>query len=208
MPKKKTQEISAAQLRLARQAGLTRSKNPKQVKLSLSEFRTLKAVTPSKEAKTRNVFAKLTPAQVRGIRRDKLENVLPGVKSGVFVRVPKGAKSVKVSVKPGEVVTAWTERGKRYRRVDTPMQTKDWVGVDSREFAQKGKKPKERLKKITVAVAGYDSTNRYTPRSFANYITRDFGPRIRSARKKQSNFSVRRLYVSNTGKTKRTSRRA
>lgn len=205
MPRK-TQELSAAQLRLAREAGLTRSKNPKQVKLALSEYRTLKAVTPAKESKTRNVFAKLSPAKVRQIRRDKLENVLPGVKSGVFLRVPKDAKRVSVEVNPGEVVTKWTERGKRYRRVDTPMQTKDWVGVDSRDFALKGRKPKEKLKKITVAVAGYDSTNRYSPRSFANYITRDFGPRIRSAHKKQSNFSVRRLYVSHTGKPKRKRR--
>jgi hypothetical protein len=212
MPSKK-QELTAAQFRLAKQAGLTSAKTAAKAKIAPADLRTLRAMTPSKKASTRTVFVKLTPAQIRGIRRDGLDTVLPHVKGGVFVRVPKDAKRVKVSVAKENVETAWvSKRGTKYRRVDTPMKPKDWADVDSRKFASSGKKPKERVKKITVAVAGYDSTKRYRPSAFAQYITRNFGPSVRSARKRVKNhFSVRRIYVSHTGKkakpTKRRNRR-
>lgn len=199
MPRKK-QELSKAAFRVAKRAGLTRAKSAKTAKLDAATRRTVEMTTPSKKAKTVNVFVPLIPSKLRAVRRDGLDIVPTKAKGGIFVRVPKEGKSVRVSVKKGEVVVSWTKGGNRIRRVDTPMKASEWAKADSREFASKGKKKGEKLKKITVAVAGYDSTNFYTPGVYAAYITNDFGPSVRKFKKRQKNFfAVRRVYVSKTG---------
>jgi hypothetical protein len=207
MPRKK-KELSRAAFLVAKRAGLTRAKTPKAAKLSPSARRTVEMTVASKKAKTRNVFVPLIPSKLRAVRKDGLDIVPTKAKGGMFVRVPKNGKRVKVIVKAGEVSVSWTAGKKRFRRVDTPMKPKEWVGVDSRAFANQGKKKGEKLEKITVAVAGYDSTNFYTPGVYAQYITNDFGPSVRKFKKKPKNFfAVRRVYASKTGTRGNTKRR-
>jgi hypothetical protein len=206
MPRKK-QGLSEAAFRVAKKAGLTRAKSAKTAKLDAATRRTVEMTTPKKGAKSRNVFVSLSSKKLREVRRDGLDIVPTKAKSGMFVRVPKDAKRVRVTTKKGEVEVRFTQKGKRVRRVDTPMRAADWSKADSRAFANKGRKKSEKLRKITVAVAGYDSTNYYSPSVFASYVTRDFGPSVRRFKKTQkNNFAVRRVYVSKP-KPKRSGRR-
>ena len=196
MPRK-NKELSEAAYRIAKRAGLTRAKSAKSAKLDPATRRTVEMTTPKKGAKSRNVFVPLTQAKLKSVRRDGLDIVPTKGKGGMFIRVPKDAKRVKVTVRKGEVEVSFSQKGKRFRRVDTPMRAADWSKTDSRDFANKGRKKKERLQKITVAVAGYDSTNFYAPGVYAAYITKDFGPSVRRFKKTQkNNFAVRRVYVS------------
>lgn len=184
------------------------------------DTRTGKTQRAGKQPKTRNVFVRMPKAKVTAIRRAGLDGVNDRKrKGGLVVRVPVEAKRVTVKVTKEELEVRYTAGGKRFRRVDTALKPGDWTRTDSPEFLRKGRKKKERLYRLKIAVRGYDSKRYHSPETFGRYIDERLLPSIRkqrgkkhAAKKKLRNFlTVRRIYVSthrrSKTKTKRTRKR-